>query len=179
MAVFAKQLRVPRNASCDQQTYVLEPRLPPPVLMVSRSLRQLPVGEPQRTQVPRDESNRVRPTPSARHSPPPPDTSYEHPTTLREYPNARQCQPDPIGHPVASWAYGFQGTPQPHHISLDSFILTFRLALLPQPLQVAVDIERTIQHDDVILETETDSRTPSLRADASRKSVDALDVLKG
>ncbi|PIL30724.1 hypothetical protein GSI_06892 [Ganoderma sinense ZZ0214-1] len=45
-----------------------------------------------------------------------------------------------------------------------------------KPLQVNVDIERTIQHDDV-LETETDSRH-SLRADTSRKSGDALDVLK-
>nr|VWO99695.1 Calcium-transporting ATPase (EC [Ganoderma boninense] len=47
-----------------------------------------------------------------------------------------------------------------------------------KPLQVAVDIERTIQHDDVILETESDSPTPSLGANTSRKSVDALDLLK-
>ena len=58
-------------------------------------------------------------------------------------------------------------------------MLNPRLAVLSQPLQVAVDIERTIQHDDVILETESDSRTPSLNANWSRKSGDGLDVLKG
>ena len=65
----------------------------------------------------------------------------------------------------------------PPHLALT--MLNPRLAVLSQPLQVAVDIERTIQHDDVILETESDSRTPSLNANGSRKSVEGLDVLKG